>query len=123
MKLMRKLFLTFGLFIACVNFAQAHAFLDHADPKVGSTIQDSPSVIKIWFTMVIQGALSNIEVFDVKGREVDRKDAKVDPADKSLMAVSVPTLPAGAYKVVWHAVCLCCGHHTTGSFIFKVTGP
>jgi copper resistance protein C len=122
MKLMRKLFLTFGLFITCATLSKAHAFLDHANPKVGSTVKGSPSVVKVWFTMEIQGALSKIEVFDVKGHEVDKKDAKVDHANKSLMVVSVPMLPAGAYKVVWHAVCPW-GHHTAGSFTFQVTGP
>jgi methionine-rich copper-binding protein CopC len=38
------------------------------------------------------------------------------------MIVSVPKLPAGAYKVVWHAVCPW-GHHTTGVFTFDVTKP
>jgi methionine-rich copper-binding protein CopC len=122
MKLMQKLFLAFGLFTACATVAQAHAFLDHADPKVGSTVKGSPSVVKIWFTMEIQGALSKIEIFDGTGHEVDKKDATVDPADKALMVVSVPKLPAGTYKVVWHAVCPW-GHHTTGTFTFEVTGP
>jgi len=72
--------------------------------------------------MEVQGALSKIEVFDATGREVDNKDAKVDPTAKALMVVSVPKLPAGAYKVVWHAVCPW-GHHTTGDFTFKVTEP
>jgi methionine-rich copper-binding protein CopC len=120
MKLIQKLFLTLGLFIACATLAKAHAFLDHADPKVGSTVKGSPSVVKIWFTMEIQGPLSKIEVFDVKEHEVDQKDAKVDPTNKSLMVVSVPKLPAGTYKVVWHAVCPW-GHHTTGSFTFAIT--
>ena len=123
MKFIQKLFLTFGLFIACATFAEAHAFLDHAEPKVGGTVKESPSVVKIWFTMEIQGALSKIEVFDAEGHEVNGKDAKVDPADKTLMVVSVPKLPAGAYKVVWHAVCQCCGHHTTGTFTFEVASP
>jgi copper resistance protein C len=122
MKLMQKLFLVLGFLTACTTFAKAHAFLDHADPKVGSTVKESPPMVKIWFTMEVQGALSKIEVFDVKGHEVDKKDAKVDSADASLMIVSVPKLAAGIYKVVWHAVCPF-GHHTTGTFTFEVTGP
>jgi len=123
MKLMQKLFLAFGLFIACATLAEAHAFLDHSEPKVGGTDKVSPTVVKIWFTMEIRGTLSKIEVFDVKGHEVDGKDAKVDSADRTLMVVSVPKLPAGTYKVVWHAVCQCCGHHTTGAFNFEVMSP
>ncbi len=120
MKLMQKLFLACGLLTACATFAEAHAFLDHAEPKVGGTVTSSPPVVKIWFTMEIQGALSKIEIFDGKGHEVDKKDAEVDPADKALMVVSVPKLQVGTYKVVWHAVCPW-GHHTTGDFTFEVT--
>ena len=43
----------------------------------------------------------------------------VDAADKSLMTVSVPTLPPGTYKVVWSAVAVDT-HHTTGTFTFTV---
>jgi methionine-rich copper-binding protein CopC len=117
-----RILLTLIFTLASFSLAQAHAFLDHAEPKVGSTLTASPSVVKIWFTMEVQGALTKIEVFDATGREVDKKDSKVDAADNALMIVSVPKLEAGTYKVVWHAVCPW-GHHTTGSFAFKVTEP
>ena len=121
MKLVRRLFLSLGLFTACATLAKAHAFLDHADPKVGSTVKGSPSVVKIWFTEELEGAFSNIQVFDAKGAEVDRKNVEVDPAHKSLMSVSVPKLPNGTYKVAWSAVAVDT-HHTTGTFTFEVTG-
>jgi len=117
-----RAFLTLIFTLACFSPAQAHAFLDHADPKVGSTVDLSPSVVKIWFTMDVQGPLTNIQVFDVAGHEVDKKDDKIDPNNKALMFVSVPKLPSGTYKVVWHAVCPW-GHHTTGNFTFVVAGP
>jgi methionine-rich copper-binding protein CopC len=28
----------------------AHAFLDHAEPSVGSQVKSSPAQVKIWFT-------------------------------------------------------------------------
>jgi hypothetical protein len=30
--------------------AEAHAFLDHADPKVGRTVHDSPLQVRVWMT-------------------------------------------------------------------------
>jgi len=122
MKLMQKLVLTFGLFTACATLAEAHAFLDHAEPKVGSTVKGSPTEVKIWFTEELEGAFSKIEVFDAQGKEVDQKNVKVDPADKSVMSVALPKLPAGTYKVVWNAVAVDT-HHTTGTFTFEVTRP
>jgi copper resistance protein C len=126
MKLAQKIGLTIVLFIAGASCAHAHAFLEAAEPKVGSTIKVSPHAVQIWFTRDIvrasQDASSNIAVFDAKGDEVDGKDSKIDPNDHALMAVSVPHLPTGTYKVVWNAVCRD-SHHTMGSYTFEVANP
>jgi methionine-rich copper-binding protein CopC len=121
MKIITKLLIPI-LSLAASSLAQAHAFLDHADPKVGSTITGSPSVVKAWYTEELEPAFSKIQVFDATGKEIDKKDVKVDSADKALMSVSVPTLVAGTYKVKWSAVAVDT-HHTTGTFTFKVTTP
>ncbi|MCE0521610.1 MAG: copper resistance protein CopC [Methylacidiphilales bacterium] len=105
-----------------LSLAQAHAFLDHADPRVGNTVKGSPSAVKIWFTEELEGAFSKIQVFDATGKEVDRKNSQVDSANKSLMSVSVSSLPPGTYKVVWNAVAVDT-HHTTGTFTFAVASP
>jgi methionine-rich copper-binding protein CopC len=117
-----RLFLTVLFSIASLSLAQAHAFLDHADPKVGSTVKGSPTVIKAWFTEELEPAFSKIQVFDSTGNQIDKKDVKVDSTNKSLMSVSVPNLPAGTYKVKWSAVAVDT-HHTTGTFTFTVTAP
>ena len=104
------------------SLVQAHAFLDHAEPKVGSALKGSPSIVKIWFTEALEAAFSKIQVFDAKGGEVDAKNSQVDSADKSVMSVSVPKLTAGTYKVVWNAVAVDT-HHTTGKFTFTVESP
>ena len=105
-----------------LGLAGAHAFLDHADPRVGSMVNGSPPIVKIWFTEELEPAFSNIQVFDAAGHEVDLKDSKVDPANAAIMTVSLPKLPVGNYKVVWHAVALDT-HHTTGSFPFMIMAP
>jgi methionine-rich copper-binding protein CopC len=110
------------LFFASLVRVHAHAFLDHADPRVGSTLKTSSPIVKIWFTEELEGAFSKIRVLDSTGKEVDKKDAKVDPADKTVMSVSLPELSHGVYKVVWNAVAVDT-HHTTGTFTFTVTAP
>jgi methionine-rich copper-binding protein CopC len=117
-----RIFLVMMFSLAGLSLAQAHAFLDHADPKVGSTIKGSPSVVKAWYTEELEPAFSKIQVFDSTGKEVDKKDVKIDPTDKSIMTVSLPKLPAGTYKVKWSAVAVDT-HHTTGTYTFTVTGP
>ncbi len=107
------------LSLAACPLAQAHAFLDHAEPKVGSTVNGSPSVVKAWYTEELESAFSKIQVFDAQANEVDKKDVKIDSADKTLMSVSVPPLPPGTYQVKWSAVAVDT-HHTTGTFSFTV---
>jgi methionine-rich copper-binding protein CopC len=101
------------------TLARAHAFLDHAQPRVGSTLAQPPPQVKIWYTEELEGAFSRIQVFNSKGAEVDRKDSKVDPANKAIMTVSLPPLAPGDYKVKWSAVAVDT-HHTTGTFAFTV---
>ncbi len=103
------------LSLASLSLAQAHAFLDHADPRVGSTVA-APAKVTVYMTEDLEAAFSKLKVFDAKGAEVDKKDVKVDG---STMTVSVPTLGAGTYKVAWSAVAVDT-HHTTGTFTFTV---
>lgn len=107
------------LFFAAQSPAWAHAFLDHADPRVGSTITNSPVQIKLWFTQNLEPAFSSFEVQDAKGKEIDKKDLHQDASDKSLLVVSVPSLPDGTYTVIWHVVSVDT-HRTQGRFKFTV---
>jgi methionine-rich copper-binding protein CopC len=98
------------------SLAHAHAFLDHASPRVGSTNPQSPPEVKLWMTEDLEPAFSRVQVFDAKGTEVDRKDGKVKAAT---MSVSVPILRPGAYLVKWQAVATDT-HRTSGTFKFTV---
>jgi methionine-rich copper-binding protein CopC len=107
------------LFFAAQSPAWAHAFLDHADPKVGSTVTNSPAQIKVWFTQNIEPVFSSIVVQDDKGKEVDKKDLRQDDKDKTLLIVSVPPLQDGTYTVIWHVVSVDT-HRTQGRFKFTI---
>ncbi len=39
-----------ALALVCSAHASAHAFLDHASPRVGSTVQGSPPEVRLWVT-------------------------------------------------------------------------
>lgn len=107
------------LFLAIQSQAWAHAFLNHADPKVGSMVINSPPVIKIWFTQELEPVFSSIEVQDAQGKQVDKKDMHLDDKDKTLLIVSLPKLPDGTYTVTWHVVSVDT-HRTQGSFKFTI---
>jgi methionine-rich copper-binding protein CopC len=118
MKLLHLL-LTLSLSLGFISFAHAHAFLDEADPRVGSTVSVSPTQVKIWFTEKLAGSSSEIQVFAAKGAEIDHRDSKIDDANPLLMTVSLEKLPPGRYRVKWSAVAIDT-HHTTGTFTFDV---
>jgi methionine-rich copper-binding protein CopC len=96
----------------------AHAFPDHSEPRVGHTV-DPPSSVRVWFDGALEPVFSTIRVEDGNNRRVDRGDGRVNPQDSRLLEVSVPTLPAGGYKVFWSVVARD-GHRTEGSFPFRV---
>jgi methionine-rich copper-binding protein CopC len=107
------------LFLTIQSQAWAHAFLDHADPKVGGTVTNAPKEVKIWFTQSIEPVFSSVIIQGDNGKEVDKKDMRQDDKNKSLLIVSVPPLPDGTYTVVWHVVSVDT-HRTQGRFKFTI---
>jgi methionine-rich copper-binding protein CopC len=117
---MKRIILSLLLFVlpglACL---EAHAFLQRAEPSVGSTVQTSPAEVRIWFTENIEPAFSTVQVFDASGKEVDKRDVHLDRSNQSLLHVSLRHLGAATYKVVWRVVSVDT-HVTNGSFTFRV---
>jgi methionine-rich copper-binding protein CopC len=101
------------------NVAQGHAFPDHADPKVGSTVSVPPAGVRIWFTAALEPAFCTIAVLDANGRKVDKGDGRVNSSDVTLLETSVPPLSAGTYRVVWNVVARD-GHRTNGDHTFVI---
>jgi copper resistance protein C len=115
----RIIFSFFLILLAESARLEAHAFLKDAAPGVGSTVQTSPSEVRIRFTESIEPAFSSIQVLDASGKEVDKRDLYLDRSDHALLCVSLPRLGAGIYKVVWRVVSVDT-HVTNGSFTFRV---
>ena len=99
--------------------AGAHAFLDHATPAVGSAIHGSPAQVRLWFTQKLEPAFSTVRVEDRAGRRVDKQDKRVDPANPTLLQVSLPQLAPGKYRVVWRALSVDT-HVSEGDFTFDI---
>jgi methionine-rich copper-binding protein CopC len=116
-----KTILSIALLLVCSRSAWAHAFIDRAEPAVGSKLASSPGTVKIWFTERLEPALSKIQVFDSQGTEVDKRDTKVDPKNGQLLLVSLPAIKTGKYRVTWRVVSVDT-HVTNGSFEFEITG-
>ena len=117
---MKKLIIAIFCCVAAASAASAHAFLEHADPKVGSTLKTSPAEVKIWFTEGVILPFSEIKVLDASGQEVQKSDKHLEPGHVDVLYVSVPPLKPGKYKVSWRVTAVDT-HVTKGSFPFEVT--
>jgi methionine-rich copper-binding protein CopC len=114
--------LTIVALLFTVTSAWAHAFLDHAEPAVGSTVDTPPTEIEIWFTEKLEPAFSQIQLFDHRGKPVTQNRATVDVSDPSLLKLDIPALAPGEYKVTWKVMSVDT-HMTVGNFSFTVRKP
>jgi methionine-rich copper-binding protein CopC len=100
--------------------ANAHTFLDHAEPRVGATVQAAPVEVKLWFSQELEPTFSTVKVLDAAGGRVDGADARVEASDRTLLRVSLRSLVAGSYTVSWRVVTVDT-HVTEGDFVFRVS--
>ena len=97
--------------------AFAHAFLDHAEPRVGNTVSSAPHEVKLYFTQKLEAAFSTLEVTDASGQRVDAGKPRVSGNE---MAVSLKGGGGpGTYRVNWHVLSVDT-HTTEGNFTFTV---
>ena len=99
--------------------AEAHAFLDRTDPRVGSTVRTSPAQVRLWFTQSLEPAFSGAQVLNDAEQRVDKADSQVDSSDRTLLRISLPPLAPGTYKVIWRVLSVD-SHVTEGDFTFRV---
>lgn len=117
MKLQRLLAASVAIAVSAT--AWAHAFLDHAEPKVGSVVATAPGELRIWFTQVLEPAFSTADVVDAQGKRVNAARPEVDAKDRTLMHVPLAPLAPGEYAVSWRVVSVDT-HVTQGRFTFRV---
>lgn len=106
--------LLIGLLVA--GQASAHAFLDHAEPRVGNKVATPPREVTLWFTQKLESAFSTVTVTNAAGQRVDSGKVRV-----SSEQISVPLLSVGVgtYRVNWRVLSVDT-HTTDGSFTFQV---
>jgi copper resistance protein C len=112
------LLLTWAL-LAVPGAARAHAYLEHADPRVGSTVPAPPTQVRIWFDSDLEPAFSSIAVHGPGGATVDGGHGRVNPSEPRLLEVEVPRLASGTYRVSWSVVGRD-GHRTSGDYTFTI---
>ena len=99
--------------------AWSHAFLERAEPRVGSTVKSPPSQVRAWFTQSLEPAFSTLEVVNERGERVDQGPTKADAANPALLKVPLKPLGPGTYRVKWRVLSVDT-HVTEGDFTFRV---
>jgi methionine-rich copper-binding protein CopC len=104
------------LLLLVTGEANAHAFLDHAEPRVGNKVATTPREVTLWFTQKLELAFSTITVTNAAGQRVDTGKTRVSG---SQMSVSLRPGGTGTYHVTWRVLSVDT-HTTDGSFTFQV---
>jgi methionine-rich copper-binding protein CopC len=114
-----------GALVGCLALAPsagAHAKLQRADPKAGSTITTAPAVVRAWFSEEIDAKGSALSVWDAHGKRKDDGKGGLDlnDLDHKSMLVKLQPLGPGTYTVKWTAVSADDKNVAKGSFRFTV---
>ena len=96
--------------------AHAHALLDRADPRVGSTVNAASREVSLSFSQTLEAAFSTIEVTDASGQRVDEGKPSIEG---NVMRVPLRAILPGTYRVKWHVLSVDT-HTTEGAFSFRV---
>ena len=104
--------------VLATGAAQAHAFLDHAEPRVGNKVASPPHEVTLWFTQKLEPAFSSVTVTNAAGQRIDSGKARVSG---NQISVSLRPGGTGAYHVSWKVLSVDT-HTTNGNFTFQV-GP
>jgi methionine-rich copper-binding protein CopC len=102
--------------LGLANEVQAHATLDHAEPRVGNTVATAPHEVTLWFTQKLEAAFSSITVTNAAGERVDSGKTRVSG---SQMSVTLRAGGPGTYRVNWRVLSVDT-HNTEGNFTFQV---
>ena len=111
-----------GALIALPGAALSHALLVRSEPGQRSTVTRPPARVQMWFSEPLEPAYATASVWNEKGEQVDRGDAKVDQSDPVLLSLSTPNLGPGRYTVRFRVLSVD-GHIAESRYTFTVKTP
>ncbi len=98
--------------------AFAHAFLNHAEPGVGTIVNASPPELQLTFTEDIVAAFSGC-MLRPRAAPQCRPERLSSGRPTRCTRVSPTALKPGTYVVSWHVVSVDT-HHTQGTYKFTI---
>src|ERR1700730_4277488 len=98
--------------------AFAHAFLDHAVPGVGMTVNGPVRELRIYYTQGVVTAFSHVHIVSATGAQISASNPLNDPSDQQAIIIRLGrALGPGTYSVSWQVVSVDT-HTTQGTFTF-----
>lgn len=100
--------------------APFHLRLEKSSPSQGEALAAAPTVIRLWFSLAPEMAVTSIKLTDATGKAITlsaprRGSAAKDPVEADVTAA----LAAGSYTVAWKTSSKD-GHPIKGTFSFTV---
>ncbi len=108
------------LVLGCVaaSPALAHAFLQSANPTVGSVVKTAPTLL-LSFTEDLEVPFCSVAVTDAMGMNVEAGKPQAVPGHGDEIMVPLKITMPGKITVTWHALSVDT-HKTEGHFTFTV---
>ena len=100
--------------------AHADAGLVRSEPPDGVTLASAPGEFHLWFSEDIVPSFSAVEVLDAHGTSVPEASVRPDPDAPAGLLVDLPTLPPGAYTLLWKTLSQADGHPSQGMVLFGI---
>jgi len=122
-KLRQFAILFFGLLLAGVGAAYAHAGYARSEPGAGAVVAEAPARVDVWFTqdMFRRQGENWLRVAGPDGAEVTAGEAMIDDDDRRRLWVELLRhLPAGEYTVTWRTLSAEDGDDEEDIFTFTV---
>jgi methionine-rich copper-binding protein CopC len=116
---MMRALLCLAIAILLPGVAFAHAFLERADPPVGSELSTPPQQLVLTFTEGVEPLFTTVRLHDPSGNDVPIGKPHTEPGNDRKLVVPLPSLGRGTYTVTWHATSVDT-HKTEGSFQFTI---
>lgn len=104
--------------LAAAILLPLHLKLDKSDPRANSSLESSPSAVRLWFSQSVELPATKITLADALKKEIATK-ALTKGDDGSVVASLEAPLASGKYNVSWRTMAKD-GHVIKGEFSFSV---
>ena len=108
-----------ALLLSAVS-ASAHSYLIESDPSDGAFLAKAPTQIVLLFSSGVTADFTSVELVEASGAHFQARSVVVDKATPSVVAVNLPEIPNGSYRLSFTTRDLLDLHQTAGSVVFGI---